>query len=226
MRYDLRHVGFEGFLDFIFDHPVANQFLQANWQSPVPVEATWYDQIDLEVKFDASRNCEYLTLLFLDPVPALHRYSPSQVEQGLWWMQHGYNDGSATDTLCNLTLPVRQRAAMINAMYYFFAGLCETGQVGEARHMWWDSLIVESFGRTGRLGDRTARDHIWNAMFETLGRILRLDDEDSRFDALHGLNHLDHPWKEFLIQDFLETHPDLDQRYRRYAEGAQRGELL
>ena len=63
-------------------------------------------------------------------------------------------------------------------------------------------------------------------MFQTLAKLLDLEAENCRIDALHGLNHLAHPGKEQLIREYLARRPWLDEEHRLYAERAIAGALL
>lgn len=225
MYFDLRTVCYRDFLDFIFDHPVAPQFSRVSRTRNADSRECWYDSIDLDIDFDPARNCEFLTLLFCDPRELLHRYSLPQLEQGFWWMQTSYNDGSAADILWTGSLPVGRRVAMIRAMYFLYADLFATVPLGRAPHMWWEGLTrVARY--VGESGSQVDLEDIEDAKFETLTRLLELESESCRIDALHGLNHLTHPGKETAIREYLERHVWLDENHRRYAERAITGALL
>ena len=226
MHYDLRYVRFEEFLDFIFDHPVAPQHCQTNWGRAAPFRVAWYDAIDLDIAFDPARNCEYLALLFCDPAVLIGRYSPSQLEQGFHWMQTSYNDGSAADILWTGSLPVERRAALVRSMYFLFADLFSAVPLHSAGRMWWENLASGIIGNVMRNRHAADRHRIEHAMFQTLSRVLQLEAEHCRIDALRGLNRLAHPKKEYLIRDYLVRRTDLDEMHRLYAERAISGELL
>lgn len=225
MYYDLRTVCYEGFLDFIFDHPVAPRRSGSAARSDSRLPGCWYDAIDLEIDFEPMRNCEYLTLLFCDPQELVNRYSKPQLEQGFWWMQKSFNDGSAADVLWTASLPVRRRVAMVESMYFIYADLFAALPLGRASHMWWENLLrsVPAQGRGPKYW--ADRQQMENAMFQTLAKLLGLEAESCRIDALHGLNHLAHPGKEQLIRDYLARHSGLDERHRLYAEKAITGAL-
>lgn len=226
MHYDLRHAQFEEFLDFIFDRPVAAQFCEENRDRDIPRQDCWYDDIDLEVEVDPTRNCEYFTLLFCDPKLLIGRYTRSQLEQGFRWMQISHNDGSAADILWAGSLPLPRRLAMLQSMYFLYSDLFSEEPLFGAPHMWWENLtggIARYALWTEYASDRLK---IEQAMFRVLSRILLLESEHSRIDALHGLNHLAHPSKETLIRGYLARHPTLGEDHRLYAEGAISGALL
>lgn len=226
MHYDLRYAQFEEFLDFIFDRPVAAQFREANQGREFPHEDCWYDDIDLEVEFDPARQCEYFALMFCDPTVLAGRYSRSQLEQGFRWMQISHNDGSAADILWAGLLPLERRLGMLQAMYYLYADLFAVEPLFGAPHMWWESLAT-GVARYALWTERAAdRPWIEQTMFRVLSRILQLDSEHCRIDALHGLQHLAHPSKERLIRNYLAHRPGLDDDHRRYAEGAISGGSL
>lgn len=226
MYYDLRTICYEGFLDFIFDRPVSPRFSGSNRDVNPRSTACWYDAVDLDIDFDPARNCEYLALLFCDPRELLNRYSRPQLEQGFWWMQASYNDGSAADVLWTASLPVERRVAMIGAMYFLYSELFATVRLGRAAHMWWENLSKGIPGHAGGPNWWADRQRIENAMFQTLAKLLELKAETCRIDALHGLNHLAHPGKERLIRQYLGRHEGLDEGHRLYAERAIAGALL
>lgn len=225
MYYDLRNICFENFLDFVFDHPVAPRAAVANRNVDPRSTACWYDAVDLDIDFDPVRNCEYLALLFCDPRVLLNRYSRPQLAQGFWWMQASFNDGSAADILWTGSLPVERRVAMIEAMYFLYSELFATMPLGRAPHMWWENLARGIPGHLGGPGWWSDRQRIENAMFQTLAKLLELEAESCRVDALHGLNHLAHPGKEQLIRQYLARHAGLDLDHRLYAEKAIAGAL-
>ena len=225
MYYDLRTVCYENFLDFIFDHPVSPHIFNANWNVDPRSSACWFDAIDLDIDFDPARNCEYFALLFCDPLALEGRYSVPQLEQGFWWMQASFNDGSATDILWTESLPVERRVAMVDAMYFLYSELFAAIPIGRTPHMWWENLTNFPNHAVGAIW-RADRQRIENALFRTLAKLLKLEAEHCRIDALHGLNHLAHPRKESLIRNYLARRPGLDRNHRRYAEGAILGELM
>jgi hypothetical protein len=226
MYYDLRNICFEGFLDFIFDRPVAPQFREANWGRISKSAASWYDSIDLDVDFDPARNCEYFALLFSDPLAVKERYSRSQMEQGFWWMQTSFNDGSAGDILWTGSLPLGRRIALVHSMYYLYAELFTFEPLDRAPHAWWESMVRRIPGCAGGITWWADRQYVEETMFQTLTKLLELEAENCRIDALRGLAYLAHPGKQSLILEYLDRHPGLDEDHRRHAEGAIAGALL
>lgn len=225
MYYDLRTVSYEGFLDFIFDHPATPRGSGSGPHAQSGHFDCWYDAIQLEIDFDPARNCEYLTLLFCDPLELANRYSDLQLEQGFWWMQKSFNDGSAADVLWTASLSVQRRSAMVEAMYFLYADLFSARKLGNAHHMWWENLAKGIPSQGGGPKYWADRQHLENTMFKTMGRLLELESESCRIDALHGLNHLTHPGKAQLIGDYLANRTGLDETHRVYAEKAITGAL-
>lgn len=226
MYYDLRNICFEGFLDFIFDRPVAPQFQESNWGQVSRSAACWYDSIDLDVDFDPARNCEYFALLFSDPLAVMERYNRSQLEQGFWWTQTSFNDGSAGDVLWTGSLPLGRRIAMVQSMQYLYAELFAFEPLDRAPLNWWESMARRIPGCAGGITWWADRQYIEEAMFQTSASLLELDAENCRLAALRGLAYLAHPGKQRLIGDYLDRHPGLDEDHRRHAEGAIAGALL
>jgi hypothetical protein len=226
MYYDLRNIWFEGFLDFIFNRPVARQFREANWGGVSDPADCWYDSIELDVDFDPARNCEYFSLLFSDPLAVKDRYSRSQLEQGFWWMQTSFNDGSASDILWTGSLSLGRRIAMVHSMYFLYTDLFAFERLDRAPRRWWESMARRIPSGAGAATWWADRQCVEDAMFRTMARLLELEAENCRIDALRGLAHLAHPGKRKLILDYLDRHPGLDEDHRRHAEGAIDGSLV
>lgn len=226
MYYDLRTVCFEGFLDFAFDHPVSPAYADTNRSIHPGRTDAWYDAIDIEIDFDPARHCEYFTLLFCDPLELPERYTLPQLGQAFWWMQASFNDGSVADVLWTGSLPIQRRIAMVDAMYFLYSDLFAAVPIGRSPHMWWENMARSVSGHVDGPDRQAERDQIADAIFGTLARLLELDSESCRIDALHGLNHLAHPRKEELIREYLTRHPDLDRDHRLYAEKAIAGALI
>jgi hypothetical protein len=64
-------------------------------------------------------------------------------------------------------------------------------------------------------------------MLETLGEILRLDNDTTKFCALRGLGHLHHPGVPAVVQEHIDGHSSgLDPDAIKWLEGCRDGTIL
>src|SRR5437868_2666322 len=97
MAIDLSNYTFEGFIRFVFDHPVT--------------EPEWYTKE--EWRWTSDYNIlEYLIRLFNNPQFLLDTYTPEQIEQGFWLIKGPY-DGFLEGTLWNPNVPWALRKDLI-----------------------------------------------------------------------------------------------------------------
>jgi hypothetical protein len=122
------------------------------------------------------------------------RFSPAQIEQGLWYL---FAYPFWLSQLLTEEIPPAQVTALTHAMYYPFRDYylpMADNYAGSAFFMWWDNF------NSG--GHNPAMDE---ACVEVLGRILRLPHKECRDAALHGLNHLfPNPRAAEVIQRYLD----------------------
>jgi hypothetical protein len=98
--------------------------------------------------------------------------------------------------------------------------------------MWWDMIL-----HTFRLNFPEANDHyealsndarqIFECMYQTLLRILALDQPACQWSALHGLGHLRHPLGREVVQKYLDVHRgELADEDVQWIEGFRDGRAL
>jgi hypothetical protein len=106
------------------------------------------------------------------------RFSPEQIEQGLWNLLGARFDFS--DMLHSEVVPFEARQKAVRAMFYPFSGYyAQAGETyeGSVFFMWWDLLRGEG-------------PDLEEIKLDVLEQILKLESDPCRFSALHGLNHL------------------------------------
>src|SRR5205814_2028587 len=215
MHYDLKGKRLNYFVDFLFDHPVAND--KKN-------EEPWYWNSELEITFDSTEIICLYTRLFIDPSFLLERYSTDQLEQGFWAIQSPNLDCSAYEIIFYEEVDSPHKKECIRSMYSLYENLFEKEPLGTSSFMWWDSFAYGyCCGNLSRENEGEKKLQDW--MFETLSRILQLDSLNSQLAALHGLGHLQHPDAEGVINAYLKSHPMLDDKTREYAYACIKGEI-
>ena len=72
-----------------------------------------------------------------------------------------------------------------------------------------------------------AEQRVVDAMLDTLTQILHLEEERCVYYALHGLNHLKHPRRAAVVQEFLERHKrQWNTESLAYAQSCRDGEAM
>jgi hypothetical protein len=216
-------LAFEHWVNWIFDHPVA--------------EPEWYQDTNVEfwvaspvVKLD------YITRLFESAPTCLRGFSDAQASEGLWFLassifseelSHLYSEGVLRS----------QRQRCISSIYTlfeeYFAVRCspQASEINPADEnpldvtcfMWWDFLAHHADSPEGRIGSDMDSE-----MLATMERILRLNHETCTRSALHGLGHWQHYCPDeatAIIDRFLTSNPNLDQELRTYALNARAGRV-
>ena len=133
--------------------------------------------------------------LFINFGDIAPRFSPEQVDQGLWYLLG--EPFWLSDHLASETIPAPEITALTHAMYCPFRDYylrMADPYPGSAFFMWWDSF--SSLGHHPAASDAT---------FDVLRQILVLPHKACRDAALHGLNHLyPEPRAATIIEDYLD----------------------
>ncbi|MCX7426064.1 MAG: hypothetical protein NTW96_10650 [Planctomycetia bacterium] len=218
----LNDLDFEHWVLHVFDHPVT--------------DPQWYFQIDQETwDGEPLTTVQYVTRLFESPERLLKDFSREQLEQGFWYLA-----GAGQPFMLALLdecvpWPVRERGLRsIQTLYEkFFAvactdelgHLCKTAStpVNGACYMWWD--LFPSHGNPED-PSRHEEDH---AILKVMRSILDIPSEACRESALHGLGHWHLHYPEIvrqIVDEFLETTPEMSPPLWEYALAARMGEVL
>lgn len=119
------------------------------------------------------------------------------------------------------------RQAVVQAIYDLYAKLLIDDPIEYHRHMLWDDL---AFSYTMDFFDyyfnEDEKQPLQNVMFETLTKILIINNRDCQFAALHGLNHLRHPETETLIRQYMASQDDLTEDDVEFAQACITGMMM
>ena len=115
-------------------------------------------------------------------------------------------------------VPLALRLECIRSMYSVYANFVAVSTarpVEGAFYMWWDFVCSDFWSSQTRDKKIASEDYrllsqsdreLADCMFETLKKILALDDDACRGCALHGLGHLKHPGVHAIVQSFIDEH--------------------
>jgi hypothetical protein len=222
------------------------QWLQASFDHAPPTAAKkqdWYWDEGFASFWDPlcitdAVAVRYMTRLFLEP-ERLNVYSLEQVAEGIWFLIGGSSPSKSSRALLNPAINLDERVACIHAMTEFFRsfvapatpGLAETDSDTDcdpfhcACYMWWDILPLRPFRGDPPVGEPELHEASLKAMSETL----ELQSDVCRTSALHGLNHWQENYRDFVeatIDAFLAHAPEITPHIREYATKARAGLCL
>jgi hypothetical protein len=157
-----------------------------------------------------------LTDLFNNFGEIAPRFSPEQVDQGLWYLQ-GEPFWLSSESLSEVNSA--EITALTRAMYFPFRDYylkVADRYSGSAFFMWWDSL--SSLCRHPVAGE---------VAIDVLRQILDLPHQECRGAALHGLNHLfPDPRAARIIDEYLNRNRSMMSKEEiEYAEDCKAGLL-
>jgi hypothetical protein len=219
VEVDLRDIGYEDFVAFVFDRPVV-PLPPSGSNEPGP----WYWNVEL--RFQHAVVAAHYLRLFGDPVTVLARYNSEQLEQGFWAI-HGPNlECSASNLIWASELPFAVRECLVRSMADLFEKFFFSNSLVASVDMWWDSLAYDWYCDNRARANGGEDQLMQDVMFETLQRILRVPSRDVQFAALHGLGHLMHPDTPAVIEAWMDACPGLDDELRDYARDAARFDVL
>jgi hypothetical protein len=206
-RFDLRAVGYDEWLAFVFDHPVP----------PVGVEE-WYLQAEVQIDADPGQQVAFLARLFLEPEILARRYTPGQIEQGFWFLFGGGGSKWFRDALWDPSVPWEVRQRCIKALPELYARLFKSCALDTIPFMLPD-LLADEYRFDFRHPDTDEEDRrVQEALFAAFRRMLDARDPGTQEAALHGLHHLAHPAGKQAIRRWLDSQSKLSREMRIYAE--------
>lgn len=204
MTLNLNNYTFDEWIEFVFDHPVAEE-----------MEGKWYWKDEWEWQVDVETLINFCIRLFRTPEFLLEKFSPEQINQGFWLIL-GHIE-MLQGCLWDKRIDWKLREDCILSMVSVFEKMFVENPIEDACYMWWDLL---------RDFDKDQDPKTKEAMLVSLLQILELDSPNCQMSALHGLGHLEHEGRKKAIEEFLETHPNLDGEMRGYATAAMEGKVL
>jgi hypothetical protein len=210
-EWDVSLFSYEEFIDFFFDQPAEEKTGDIEKDR---IYAEFGSGPFLKEVEKPERVIEHLTKLFIGFDLISAKYSERQVNQAIWAIWG--SEFELQKTLWNPSVELTKRVECIRAMYQVYANFVSKSQVQVMENcfdMWWDWICSDfwfqvSYTKQIQEGDleKLSPDErrLLDCMFETLSRILRLNDPRTQSFALHGLGHLHHPDVKSLVQNFID----------------------
>jgi hypothetical protein len=226
MGKQLKNLSFEGWLTYVFDHPV-----------PADDAKAWYWDIDREEWHeDPADAIRFMTQAFENAAEVFRPYSDAQLNQGLWFIVSSSCSNHMLALLdASVPWPAQQLCIYsIHQLYeQCFAKRCSphlshlnepgANPLNLVCYMWWD--IMPIYGHPD--------DPIWKEMDEDILRVmestLQLDSIPCRESALHGLGHWQHHYPERvgeIINNFSMSQPEQPEKLQQYMVNAYTGYVL
>ncbi len=205
---DPSHMAFDEFVKFLFDRPVKNESDERE-----RFIDRWSGDCIEDIASPATLR-RLVTELFERFWEVAPQYSPAQVDEALWYITGFpyFFDFFADDGSVDLA----ETVACVKSLKHVYSDyVAQENPEGTSYHM-----LLEYAGR--------ADVHLMPAVLETLREILNIENDEARYAALHGLNHM-HPLPEAgaLIDEFLaKTEGRLSDELLSYARGAREGRQM
>jgi hypothetical protein len=207
--FDLSALSYDAFLLYFFTNPSVNKWNRDADGNPYLLPKIRKPEIVID----------HLTRLYCEFGTFAQSISLDTLNRGLDGMlSSAFLD--VPSALWNRDAPLNKRQRCVESMYQVFADFVAKRSVEElpgSFYMWWDHICTGFwFGHIAATPPdtpqyaRLAEDDkaLVDTIFETLCKILRLDDDKTNSCALHGLGHLHHPGVHRVVQAFIDDLPD------------------
>ena len=227
MRKQITNLTFEGWLSYVFEHPVEEQKLEWYWDT----DRDWWNE-----NADPAQTVQFLTQAFEGAAVLFEPYSDAQLNQGLWFIVSNACSNHMFMLMDErVPWPARQRCLYSFHQLYegCFAKRCtpHLSHVDEPGasplnlvcYMWWDIIPIG-----GRPTDPASKEFD-QTILQVMESTLQLDSIACRESALHGLGHWQHAYPErvgAIIDQFSMTRPDLPEKLQKYMMNAYTGYVL
>ena len=175
---DLRRASFEAFLAHAFDR--AGDAWHVDEAQP-----------STELLVDPALQLAHAEKLLRAPA-VLQRFTPSQRQQGLWFLPGRFQPDFFSQQLWNHDLPSGARISCVAAMEVLYRDLFAKEPHGNDAHMWFDLLEDAA---SGKPGDSAAGvfcadcEPVRRTVLGVLDSVLAMSADHCRRAALHGLHH-------------------------------------
>lgn len=183
---------------------------------------------DIELQYrDHERQLEHIRKLFGDPSELIKNFSLTSIKFGFEIITDGWNRFFST-IITDKTIDLELRNECISASATLFEKLFTKSGFEELAFMWWDVLICDFFGYpTPSKAIDEDGTRLREAFFETLLKILKIENRICQLSALHGLGHLQHPKTKEVIEKYLKVSKSkfFDDLFVLYAQKAITGEM-
>lgn len=224
LEYDLRTVGIDAFMDFVFDH------YPRLWRD----REVFHWERQARVTFSPPEVVRLYTEMFQNAHLIAERYSADQIEQGIGMSGiRGWANWTIGCVLTDASTLLDDAVACIHAMYELFEQLFSKADFENIGYMWWDIGYGacshgsrEDLAVNKREWTEEVRYQLSQATFETMVRVLSHPHMRCQEAAIHGLGHSHHPEKKQVLERYLENNPNIPLRLREYTLAAMRGEIM
>lgn len=197
-------MGFDEWVKFIFDHPVADDIRSA-WYFDDALDEFWDEWGE---RGNPEKQLNYAIRLFQNPAFLLDAYSPEQINEGFWFLLSGHFGFSLAYIIWNteVSWPLRRECilSMVNVFRIIFTEIPTQGSC----YMWWDLI------RGGEASDERVKE----TMLQALSSILQIPLVGCQISALHGLGHLKHSGKKTIIENYLVISSNVDVKMGPYID--------
>ena len=227
MGTQITDLTFEGWVSYVFDHPVEAQKREWYWD----LDRDWWDE-----DADPAQTIEFLTRAFEGAATVFKPYTDAQLNQGLWYLASNSCSNHMFALLQEgVPWPARQRCLRAFHQLYegCFARRCTphlsyvdepgAGPLNSACYMWWDIIPF-----AGSPEDPT-RKEFDEEVLRVMESTLQLNSIPCRESALHGLGHWQHAYPQRvgeIIDRFSMNEPALPDKLRTYMMNAYTGYVL
>ncbi len=202
--FDYSTLSYDEWLEFFFDRPVMDNITESG-------DMYYADSGSFLEVANPSVVVDYLTKLCREFLEVSKRFTLPQLDQGIWAILGGYYDHGQYLFECSVAL--EHRINCVRSMYHVYADFVAPSDVEVMENcfdIWWDILAGEFWSQYDYSYDLKRLDNeswqMLSAMFETLIKILALDDARAQSYALHGLGHLHHPKVKETVQNYIDAH--------------------
>ena len=132
--FDLRHITFEQFLTFVFEHEVADRRKK---------EEPWYFQNNIWIDYEKEHVAKLFIELFHESNKLLTLFSRDKLEQGFWAVMGPNLECSAYQLVHDRDIDIRLREQLICSMYFLYEKLLSKAPLDTSSNMWWDSFAYD-----------------------------------------------------------------------------------
>jgi hypothetical protein len=141
-------------------------------------------------------------------------YSHEELNQGLWAVFGA--SISCEQYLFDPTVDLGLRIGCIESRFIPFKDVVAHSLIDKLDSfyfMWWDMILYtfwDIYDATDDNYQKLPADgrQMFDAMYQTLLKILALDHTACHWSALHGLGHLRYPQGREMVQSYLDAHRD------------------
>lgn len=223
-EFALSALSYPQFLDFFFDRPIVSDKEQYD---------LFRGGFDGFIASNPATVVAHLEAMCRGFSELTKVYSHQELDQGLWAV---FGAGiSCEQFLFDPAVDLALRIDCIESMHLPFRDVVAHSSLGKEESfyfMWWD-MILHTFWHIYYSTDDNYHKlpadgkQMFDAMYQTLLRILALNHRGCQWSALHGLGHLRHPLGREAVQNYLDVHRrELTDEDLKWVEGCRDGRIM